>query len=528
MSPESLLNASILPQADRTATPGPARTHGTHVAAPTGSNPAISRGRRDEALASFGDAIARARREVEQQASRRTHERTAGDLDADAARASARNDDARIQSRNDQDARDRARSDSAARERARNDGTGRRRDEAGARDGVAHRAAVRDSAVRRPASRGEARDTQPSAVGAARSAVSREAAAPQAGGEAAASTAPHEAEAPALAGAAADVVAPTAADESAASGTSGSAPAESASPLPATLPLPPSAAPLAASPAPTVEIPTAEPPAGSAAAAAAIDGLVAAPVAAGAERLAHGAPRLAPKPAPDVAADPSEPIDALAPTPDTADAGAIDGPATVDLLSREAAAAAMRHAPGDAVGRSSALGSGTFAAATVGTAPQAPAAPQGTQPPTFGTIPTPLAHPAFTNHFAAEVASLALRGIERAEIVLNPKELGPVRIELSLNGETARVAFSAAQPETRQAIEQTLPILEDMLAEHGLMLSGSSVSDGRAGREPGGGTGRGTGEAVGAPLSTFDARQAGFPGAPAPAGAARGLVDLYA
>ena len=89
----------------------------------------------------------------------------------------------------------------------------------------------------------------------------------------------------------------------------------------------------------------------------------------------------------------------------------------------------------------------------------------------------------FPGRFAAEVALLGTAGIERAEIRLQPRELGPVRIELSLNGESTRIAFSAVQPETRQAIEQSLPILKDLLAERGLTLGEASVSDGQVGHE---------------------------------------------
>ncbi|RIK90373.1 MAG: hypothetical protein DCC72_11860, partial [Burkholderiales bacterium] len=91
-------------------------------------------------------------------------------------------------------------------------------------------------------------------------------------------------------------------------------------------------------------------------------------------------------------------------------------------------------------------------------------------------IATPLHAAAFPAHFAAEVAMLGAAGIERAEIQLQPPDLGPVRIELTLSGESTRVAFSAVQPETRQAIEQSLPILKDLLAERGLTLGDTSVS----------------------------------------------------
>ncbi|MDT3677607.1 MAG: flagellar hook-length control protein FliK [Burkholderiaceae bacterium] len=114
-------------------------------------------------------------------------------------------------------------------------------------------------------------------------------------------------------------------------------------------------------------------------------------------------------------------------------------------------------------------------------------------------IPTAVGHPSFPTHIAAEISLLGAAGVERAEIQLQPRELGPVRVELTLSGETARVAFSAAQPETRNAIEQSLPILKDLLAERGLTLGQASVSDGRTG----------SGSQEGAPTPSGEAARAG-------------------
>jgi flagellar hook-length control protein FliK len=162
------------------------------------------------------------------------------------------------------------------------------------------------------------------------------------------------------------------------------------------------------------------------------------------------------------------------------------------------------------------------------------AAPSGTThaaaspaPPVFTAVPTPVGHPGFADRFAGEIGTLALRGIEQAEIVLNPRELGPVRIELSLNGEAARIAFSAAQPETRHAIEQTLPVLKDLLANHGLMLSDTSVSDGRAGQGTAGGSAFGRPPAP--PAASAGPGGTTSPGTIVPRSVGlRGLVDLYA
>lgn len=144
-----------------------------------------------------------------------------------------------------------------------------------------------------------------------------------------------------------------------------------------------------------------------------------------------------------------------------------------------------------------------------------------------GGIPVGVGHPDFGGHFAAEVAVLTRAGIDRAEINVFPRDLGPVRIELSLSGEAARIAFSAAQPETRQAIEQSLPILKEMLAERGIALSDTSVSDGGSDHSR-------EGERGFSAAGTSNDRRHGGAHADAPArrrhllAGSRGLLDVYA
>ena len=144
--------------------------------------------------------------------------------------------------------------------------------------------------------------------------------------------------------------------------------------------------------------------------------------------------------------------------------------------------------------------------------------------------PWPVQDPAFVEHLAGQVSEALVGGIERAEITLNPRELGPIRIELSLSGENASIAFSAAQPETRAAIEQTLPILRNLLSEHGLALTQTSVNGG--GTDPSGNGQPQRGASDFAPTSGSSGPMAGEsmgsePIARSPR-AARGLLDLFA
>ncbi len=153
--------------------------------------------------------------------------------------------------------------------------------------------------------------------------------------------------------------------------------------------------------------------------------------------------------------------------------------------------------------------------------------------------PWPIDDPAFANHLAAQVGESLIGGLERAEISVSPPEMGPIRIELSLSGDQASVAFAAVMPETRNAIEQSLPLLRSMLAEQGLNLADASVGREHAGSGPqhqagsqdagSGGGGRETrgGHERSAGSDERSGVTAGIP--PRPAGrAGRGLLDLFA
>ncbi len=63
-----------------------------------------------------------------------------------------------------------------------------------------------------------------------------------------------------------------------------------------------------------------------------------------------------------------------------------------------------------------------------------------------------------------------------AELHLNPAELGPIHVKISLDGNDANVNFAAAAVETRQAIEASMSTLSTALQDVGLNLTGGDVS----------------------------------------------------
>ena len=67
--------------------------------------------------------------------------------------------------------------------------------------------------------------------------------------------------------------------------------------------------------------------------------------------------------------------------------------------------------------------------------------------------------------------------LRSAEIRLTPAELGPLRVQVAVDDGAAHVTFHAQHAVTRDAIEQALPRLREMLAESGLSLGQADVSD---------------------------------------------------
>ncbi|MEO6408739.1 MAG: flagellar hook-length control protein FliK, partial [Burkholderiaceae bacterium] len=99
-------------------------------------------------------------------------------------------------------------------------------------------------------------------------------------------------------------------------------------------------------------------------------------------------------------------------------------------------------------------------------------------------VAAPLDTPAFAPALATQVRWLAQERVSQAQITLNPAGMGPVAVQIVIEGALARVDFSADQAATRQAIEASLPVLAAALDESGLKLSGGGVHDGGAQRHP--------------------------------------------
>ncbi|MBB3196517.1 flagellar hook-length control protein FliK [Roseateles terrae] len=142
----------------------------------------------------------------------------------------------------------------------------------------------------------------------------------------------------------------------------------------------------------------------------------------------------------------------------------------------------------------------------------------------------PLDSPDFAPELSASVSLLIQDGVHEAQLQLNPADMGPVAIQIQLDGQQAQVNFHAAQAETRDVLMRSMPDLAAALQNQGITLSGGGVfaqtqsgngQDGRGSDRDGDGRRGGLGGKGGDDGLTSVARSERRT-------APRGLVDLYA
>ncbi|MBB3761437.1 flagellar hook-length control protein FliK [Xanthomonas arboricola] len=216
-------------------------------------------------------------------------------------------------------------------------------------------------------------------------------------------------------------------------------------------------------------------------------------------------------------------LGALAPA---ATAGA--KPTSVTALSGDAQAAALMSMP------TKALDPGTDDSA----GPAAPDAPAFVLPtttaaalgrlqdpaPVFSASPTPtpeMGSDTFDDAIGARMSWLADQKIGHAHIKVTPNEMGPVEVRLHLEGDKVNASFSSANADVRQALEQSLPRLRDMLGQNGFQLGQADVGQqqqSQSGNRKGGGN-------DGNGLSLDDSPPVGIPSVVL---RQRGLLDAYA
>ena len=106
-------------------------------------------------------------------------------------------------------------------------------------------------------------------------------------------------------------------------------------------------------------------------------------------------------------------------------------------------------------------------------------------------LATPVTAPEFAQELGLRMSVLAQDGVQHAELHLNPADMGPVSVQIAIDGNRAQVDFGADVAATRAAIEAGLPALASALNDAGFTLTGGGVSQHSRGREDGNGGSKG-------------------------------------
>ncbi len=136
--------------------------------------------------------------------------------------------------------------------------------------------------------------------------------------------------------------------------------------------------------------------------------------------------------------------------------------------------------------------------------------------------------PGFGPALGLQISTLVAGDISQARLHLNPAELGPIAVQIGLDGQLAQVHLAVEHAATRQALEAALPDLVRALHEAGFTMTGGGVS--QQSREQAAAADAGAGS-----QRSRDGGQRGESGADSasadPGGAMRhrqGLVDIFA
>ena len=90
----------------------------------------------------------------------------------------------------------------------------------------------------------------------------------------------------------------------------------------------------------------------------------------------------------------------------------------------------------------------------------------------------------FAPALGAQLNVFLREGVQHARLHLHPAELGPLTVQIQLDGTTAQLRLAAEHPLTRQALEQAMPTLAGTLRESGLTLTGGGVFEQPANPQP--------------------------------------------
>lgn len=96
---------------------------------------------------------------------------------------------------------------------------------------------------------------------------------------------------------------------------------------------------------------------------------------------------------------------------------------------------------------------------------------------TTQTITTLLGNSGWADDFSQKINWMNTQKNQVAELHLNPPDLGPLNVVLKISDNQATALFTSPHSAVRDAVENAMPKLREILADNGIMLGNATVSD---------------------------------------------------
>ncbi|MDX1453411.1 MAG: flagellar hook-length control protein FliK [Oleiphilaceae bacterium] len=93
-------------------------------------------------------------------------------------------------------------------------------------------------------------------------------------------------------------------------------------------------------------------------------------------------------------------------------------------------------------------------------------------------VNVPVTDPQWSDQVSQKIVWMTGRQIQTAEIHLNPPELGPVDVKISVSNDQATVSFNAQHASVREMLEANVQRLREMMESNGVALSDVNVGSG--------------------------------------------------
>lgn len=101
----------------------------------------------------------------------------------------------------------------------------------------------------------------------------------------------------------------------------------------------------------------------------------------------------------------------------------------------------------------------------------------------FNRLSQQLGSEAWNQALGQRMLWMATNGQHTASLTLSPADLGPMHIVLQVQNEQASVMFYAQNADTRQALEDAMPKLRDMMNQAGVQLGNAEVNSNNPGQQ---------------------------------------------